>query len=493
MSPSASRSGVAAPCFGDLPATLQGAQAGADLTATATGAAFLHHRPGDTFGEVTTLRELGPAAGKRTADAGRLQHAPGLLPNTTPSGAGHPLPGADHTVPGAGLATVSGAEHTVPGAGPVDHLPSHSAVDPSSHGARSGTTDHLPHPHATGTTDHLPSQVSTLRIETTFEVTTHLRPSPAVSLSSTTHLPGTTDHPSSQVSTLHIETTFEVTTHLRPSAAVSLSSTAHLPGTTDHLPHPHLPRTTTNLPSLAHPSPSEVTLSALSARPGAPLAPSAPSDARTQGAPRGSATQATEDAAARSPVADGGIAADNGLGEDAGGQAAPGRREAGKGSAPQCVTRGRSTEDAEMRRATHVLERGGASGVPGRSGAGAKGLLPPHNSPLYKSRLLCSRTTHMLRLSLPRTNDHRRSCSVAAASRALVITGDLASVLPRPGALTNFNHPAPAQKAESLTAAVSAQQAAPASTIAPLSAEPAPSSPAHRLRPTAALRTGAAA
>ena len=43
-----------------------------------------------------------------------------------------------------------------------------------------------------------------------------------------------------------------------------------------------------------------VAVGALSARPSAPMAPSAPSDARTQGAPRGSATQATEDAAARS-------------------------------------------------------------------------------------------------------------------------------------------------------------------------------------------------
>ena len=41
------------------------------------------------------------------------------------------------------------------------------------------------------------------------------------------------------------------------------------------------------------------------------MASAAPSDARTQGAPRGSATQATEDEAARSPVADGGNAAAN--------------------------------------------------------------------------------------------------------------------------------------------------------------------------------------
>ena len=138
------------------------------------------------------------------------------------------------------------------------------------------------------------------------------------------------------------------------------------------------------------------------------MAPTAPSDARTQGAPRGSATQVAEDAAARSPVADGGIAADNGLGG---------------------------------------FKRGGVSGVHGRSGAGAKGLLPPHND------------------SAP-----------------------------------NFNHPAPAQKAESLTAAVPAQQAAPASTIAPLSAEPAVLAlrrPDLRTDPSparpAALRTRAAA
>ncbi len=248
MSPSASRSGVAAPCFGDLPATLQGAQVGADLTATATGAASLHHRPGDTFGEVTTLRELGPAAGKRTADAGRLQHPFGLLPNTTPSGAGHPLPGADHTVPGAGLATVSGAEHTVPGAGPVDHLPSHAAVDPSS------TTD------LSG--DHRPPFVPP-------------RSKPLIH-----HSPSGDHRPPS-----------------RPKSPPPTSRPPSKSSSARRTPPIAPPRTppTPALPTLWTPAPSPQGRAHR-------WRPSAPSDARTQGAPRGSATQATEDEAARSPV-----------------------------------------------------------------------------------------------------------------------------------------------------------------------------------------------
>jgi hypothetical protein len=49
--------------------------------------------------------------------------------------------------------------------------------------------------------------------------------------------------------------------------------------------------------------------------------------------------------------------------------------------------------------------------------------------------VLCSRSTHMLRLSLPHAHHDRKSRSVAAASRAPSITGDLALDLPRPGAL----------------------------------------------------------
>ena len=83
-----------------------------------------------------------------------------------------------------------------------------------------------------------------------------------------------------------------------------------------------------------------------------------------------------------------------------------------------------------------VNNNAGASFPPAMTASG-RGLLPPHNQ-LYKAGVLCSRhqagvlcsrPPHMLRLSLPRTNDHRRFCSVAAASRALIDTGNLASVL----------------------------------------------------------------
>jgi hypothetical protein len=75
------------------------------------------------------------------------------------------------------------------------------------------------------------------------------------------------------------------------------------------------------------------------------------------------------------------------------------------------------------------------------------------------------------------------------ASFPPAITGSGTGLLPpHNGTASNFTHPAPAQKAESLTAAVPAQQAAPASTPSA-----ATSSLAHRLRPTAALRTGAPA
>jgi hypothetical protein len=107
-------------------------------------------------------------------------------------------------------------------------------------------------------------------------------------------------------------------------------------------------RTSTALrPSLTSSSNFAVALRALSARPGAPMAPSAASDARTQGAPRSSATQVTEDAAAR--------------------------------------------------------RRGGVRGVPGRSGAGSH--FPPaitgSGSCLFHPYNNCQRSSHPAALGLP--------------------------------------------------------------------------------------------
>ena len=111
------------------------------------------------------------------------------------------------------------------------------------------------------------------------------------------------------------------------------------------------------------------------------------------------------------------------------------RTQGGPRSIAAWSDRGRSSAKCARRRQRCALARGEGSPFPPAMTASGRGLLPPHNHQLYKARflssrhkarLLCSRSPQLLRLSLPRTNDHRRSCSVAAASRALITPGSLA-------------------------------------------------------------------